>query len=230
MGRETVRLYRMADELMLTRASVQHSILEADLALFTVKFPWLDAAYLSSYAADIATADAVGLDYTETSDVRVFTADVMATMVEARKALQALFGYAKLAYAEDKARQRVFGQARLKRASNVPAIMESLLEHANSMANKAPYHADLLAKGYTQTEIDNLLTIADELSTKKTLQEGEKSNRPVSTADRIKIYNIVFGRMRIIRICSQVVFAGNREKIQQYLLYPPEIAGKEIEM
>ena len=211
----------MEDELMLQRAGVQKGNLQTDLALFTAKFPWLDMVYVTSYGTDIATADAFPLDNTVMSDVKVLTSDVNASVAEGRSALQSLFRYAKLAYPTDSARENVFGQNQMRKASNDQQKMENLLEHANGMANKLPYKTDLINKGYSQLQIDGLLTISNNINTKNLLQEGAKSNRPVTTQDRIKVDNIVFSRMRVVSTCAQEVFVGNAAKIEQYQLYPP---------
>lgn len=221
MPEEIVRLYKMEDELMLERAGTQKANLQTDLALFTAKFPWIDAAYATSYGTDIDTADAFPLDDTVMSNVKVLTSDVNASLVEGRNALSTLFSYAEFAYPTDKARQRVFGQDQMDKARSDQNKMENLLEHAHSFADKVPYKTDLIAKGYTQLQIDALLTISDNINTKNLLQEGAKSNRPVTTHDRIKVYNIVFARMRDVSKAAQVVFAGNAAKIEQYRAYPP---------
>lgn len=221
MANEVKRLYTMEDELMLERAGTRHINLTADLALFTAKFPWINPAYIASYGTDIATADAFPLDNTVMSDVKVLSADVNSTVEEGRGALQSLFRYAEFAYPTDTARQRVFGQDQYDKARKDSGKMENLLEHANGMADKVPYKAALLGKGYTQAQIDNLLIISDNINTKNLLQEAAKSSRPVTSQDRIKVYNIVWRRDQDISTAAQEVFAGNAAKIEQYQLYPP---------
>lgn len=228
MAKEIVRLYSMEDELMLERAATQKGNLQTDQMLFAARFPWITPAYVASYGTDIATADALPLDGTVMSDLKVLTSDVNSTVTEGRGALQSLFRYAELTYPTDKARQRVFGQDQYAKASNDQSKMENLLEHANGMAGKVPYKADLLAKGYTQAQIDNLLTISNNINTKNLLQEAAKSNRPVTSQDRIKVYNIVFDRARTITTCAQEVFAGNAAKIEQYRIYPPSTAATSV--
>ena len=215
-----VRLYNMEDEVMISRAKVQHGLLTTDLALFTAKFPWIDATYLTSYLTDTNTADAFPVDDTVMTNLTVLTSDVNASMDEGKNALKMLFLYAEITYPKDKVKQRVFGQDRMDKARNDQEKMENLLEHANSMARNDPYKTDLLGKGYTQLQIDGLMTISDNISTKNTLQESAKAKRPVTTQDRIKVYNIVFDRMSLISTCAQVVFFGDAAKIEQYRAYP----------
>ncbi len=221
MPEPIIRAYNMEDELMLTRAQTQKNNLLADLALFTARFPWLTSTYVTNYQTDIDTADAVPLDESLMTDIKVLTSDLNASMDEAKTQLRILFLYAEITYPADKVKQRVFGQDQMDRARNDQEKMENLLEHANSFADKAPYKTDLIAKGYTQTEIDALLTTSDNINTKNRLQENAKSSRPVTTQDRIQVYNTVFSHMPLISKCAQVVFAGNPAKIEQYRVYPP---------
>ena len=220
MPEEIIRLYNIEDEVMLTRGQAQKTNLETDLAQFTARFPWLNAAYVTSYQTDLDTADAFPADDTVMTDLKVLTADVNASAVEGKGALNILFLFAKITYPNDKVRQRVFGQDLMEKARQDQEKMEDLLEHANSFADKNPYKADLLAKGYTQLEIDGLLTISNNINTKNRLHESAKVNRPVTTQDRVIVYNTVFERIRTVSTCAQVVFAGNAAKIEQYRAYP----------
>src|SRR5438045_1687290 len=98
MPQEIKRSYTMEDELMLTRAATQQGNLVNDLALFTAKFPWIIAAWATSYKTDIDTANAVPLDFTVAMDMKVLTADVNASVAEGRSALRQLFSYAEITY------------------------------------------------------------------------------------------------------------------------------------
>lgn len=221
MAEELNRKYSMEDELMVTRAYTQQSLLDADKALFAAKFPWIDNAYILAYKTDIETADAFPQNNTVLTDQKILTADVNALVAEARNALRQLFIYAQITYPDDKVKQRVFGQDQMDKARNDQEKMENLLEHAHTMANKNPYKTDLIAKGYTQTEIDGLLTLSDNINSKNILQEAFKANRPVTTQERIAVHNVVYDRMKTISLCAQVVFAGDAAKIKQYRVYPP---------
>lgn len=221
MSDEIKRLFNIEDELLLTRAQTQKDAANGDLTLFTARFPWFTAAYLTSYQTDIDTAEAFPEDATVMTDIKVLTADVNASVDEGKANVAALFLYAELTYPNDKVKQRVFGQDRMDKARTDQEKMINLLEHAHSFANKDPYKTDLLAKGYTQTEIDGLLTVADNIRDKNRLQENAKASRPVTTQDRIGVYNTVFNRMNTVYKCAQVVFVGNAAKIEQYRVYPP---------
>jgi hypothetical protein len=220
MPTDIKRLYNHIDEDMLVKAQVFKDNLTLDLALFTAKFPWLIAANATALQASITSAEALALDTQVVANLKVLTADVNAQVILGGDALNILGIYAKLTYPSDEARQNVFGQQHWNEAKNDQEKMINALEHANSLATAAPYNAALIAKGYTALEIANLLTIANNIKAKNTLQEDAKSRRPVSTQDRIVLYNSVWQQMQTINLCSKVVFATNPAKLEQYLLYP----------
>lgn len=225
MADEIGRLFNFEAEVVLTRGQTQKDALTTDLALFTARLPWINAAYLTSYQTDIDTAAAFPDDNTVMTNVKVLTADVNASVEEGKGNLKILFLYSEITYPTDKVKQRVFGQDRMDKARSDQEKMMNLLDHANSFADKAPYKADLIAKGYTQVEIDALTTVADNIRDKNRIQENAIGSRPVTTQDRTIVYNTVFNRMLLINTCAQIVFAGNPAKLAQYRAYPPQSTG-----
>ena len=217
----------MEDELVLTRSQTQKDLLESDLAAFTARFPFINAGYQTAYQGYIDTAEAFTEDDTFVQDIKVLTADVNASVNEGKGLLGILFLYAEITYDDDKVKQRVFGQDRMDKARSDQEKMMNLLDHAYSFANKDPYKTDLLAKGYTQDEIDALAEVAANIRNKNRIQEDAKAVRPILTQDRIRVYNTVFSRMKQVSKCAQVVFAGDAAKIQSYRVYPPSSPGNE---
>lgn len=225
MAEKIERKYTGTDDSMLERGEVFHDRLSEELADFTARFPWLDAAWLNSFDNDIAAADAFPKDESIVLDIKVLTGDVTGAMQQGYAALQTLGGYAKLAWPTDVARQRVFGQQNWAKASKNTLKLQEALELAHEKADSATYKADLLAKGYTQPEIDTLETLADEIQLKNRLQEAAKAGRSVSVHDRVSLLNVVWGHMQTINTCASVVWAADAERMAQYQLYPPKGSG-----
>lgn len=219
MTKKIERKFSGGDDSMLERAELFQDQVTAEVADFTARFPWLDAAWLTAFQADIDAADAFPKDDSVVFDIKVLTGDVTAAMKQSYAALQALGGYAKLAWPTDLARQRVFGQQNWKKAYSSTLKLNEALELAHEKAEVASYKADLLAKGYTQAEIDMLETLADELQLKNRLQEAAKAGRKVSVHDRVVLLNTVWGHMQTINICASVVWANDAERMGQYTLY-----------
>jgi hypothetical protein len=219
------RLYTCEDEAMQTRAQLFHSNLTTDLAAFTAKFPWLDAAWLLSFLATITTAKNFQLDYTVQNILKVLTEDIEASMAEGMKGLDTLDIYARVAYPDSRAKQRVFGQDHWEKARGDQEKMKSALKSAHSLADAAPYKAALLAAGMPQASIDALGTIADNIDLKDTLQEAAKSGRQVTTEERVEVNNIVWKGMQTISTCSELVWRDDYARRIQYLMYPHTTSG-----
>ena len=220
MAQEIERDFSMGDDAMLERAQLFHDTLNGELADFTARFPWLDAAWLTALETDIASADQFPKDDSLLLDQKVLTGDVGTTMRRGYSALQDLGMYAKLAFPDDVARQRVFGQQLWNDAYDNTLKLQEALELAYNKADDAAYKTPLLDKGYTQAEIDELNTMARDLQFKNGLQESAKAGRAVSRHDRIMLHNIVWGHMRTINTCAQIVWREDADRLGQYQLYP----------
>lgn len=220
MAQELERNYGFGDDPMLERAQVFHDRLTLELADFTARFPWLDATWLTAFQNDITAADAFPKDESVTLDIKILTGDVNSAMQQGYAALQTLGSYAKLAYPTDLARQRGFGQQNWSNASKTTLKLQEALELAFAKADDAALKPALIARGYTQTEIDQLNTLATELQTKNGLQEAAKAGRKVTSQDRIGLLNIVWDHMRTVNICADVVWANDAGRREQYQLYP----------
>lgn len=225
MAEKIERKFTGTDDAMLERAEVFHDQLTLELADFTARFPWLDAAWLTAFQNDIDAADAFPKDDSVTLDIKVLTGDVTAAMQQGYAGLQTLGGYAKLAWPTDMARQRVFGQQNWKKAYSSTLKLQEALELAHTKAENASYKADLLAKGYTQAEIDMLETLSDEIKLKNRLQEAAKAGRKVSVHDRVSLLNVVWAHMLTINTCASVVWAADAERKGVYNMYPSSGGG-----
>lgn len=220
MAKKNKRHYTIQDEDMLEHAQTIKNLVEDSLIAFSTSFPWVDAAYLTSFQNEIDAADDLAIDYTINKEVKVTVADTEKIMAQARQALRSLFHFAKATYPLDKKLQRIFGQQKMGKARNSHIKMLSLLALAHSFASKNPYKNDLLTRGYTQTEIDGLKNIADALRESKKVKGVTKTGRQVITQDRIVAYNLVFERIRIINKCAQVVYMKNPARKKQFRIYP----------
>ena len=217
---EIIRKYRHKDEEMLVKAEVMANLLSADMALFTAKFPFVNPSFLTSFNGSIDSANAFQLDEAIVSNISVLTSDVNNKVLEGHEALRVLGVYAEVAFLNDAARQGAFGQNTWAAAKVDQEKMMNALEAANAKANEDGYHDALIAKGYTDAEIENLNTIAAAIRSLNLLQESAIMERPVTTQDRVVLYNSVWDQMKILNITSKVVFAGNPAKLEQYMLYP----------
>jgi hypothetical protein len=219
MKNRVKRKYKMTDSVMLRRLEVALLNLKEEHSLFLEKFPWLDDAYLLTIQNDINAAAGYKSDVTVIAGNKV-KGNKKPVMKEAVNNLRKLFKFVDITYSSNRKMLRLFGQSRMAIARNNISKMVKLLEHAHATANKIPYKNDLLNRGYTQAEIDNLKTVAANLSNRQSKHHSAQTTRPVSTVDRITLLNIAFEHLWTINKCARVVFMKNPAKIKLYKIYP----------
>lgn len=220
MAKKNKRLYRVKDESMLVRAKVIKNRVEENLAGFMHYFPWVNAAYLAAWQDEINAAAKFSIDYTVKTGVKADVAEANKIMKTARPALRTLFRFARLVYPNDKKKQLIFGQQKMNIARNNRIKMLSLLTYAHSTASNSAYKNDLLARGYTQPEIDALKSIADSLREVDHIKGSSATRRPVNTQERISAHNLVFERLVILSKCARVVYVKNPALIKKFRIYP----------
>jgi hypothetical protein len=194
MAKTIKRACKLSDDVMLERATVFYSGLESELPDFTLRFPWLDATWLDGFKNAIEVADAFPKDESLKLDIKVMTSDVRSAMQQGYAALQALAGYARLAWPNDLARQRGFGQDGWKKAYANSLKMQESLILAYDTANSAEMKPALLDKGYQQADIDALATLSELIQLNNGKQESAKQDRKVMLRDRITLVNTVWAQ------------------------------------
>lgn len=219
MSESVEREYDIEDLLMLERAQVFHDNFVDDKAAFTADFPHLADPFAGDFQAAIDAADAIPLSSTVEAQIAVVTEQLNDQMPLGRKALQKLYTYVELVW-NSKARDNEFGRNKYEKARSSQVKMKELLELANAAAEVPANKTELLAAGYTQAAIDELLTIMTAIDTLNAQQEKLLSGRGVKTETRIKAYNAVWDFMKQINKASKVTFEDSPAKIEQYLLYP----------
>lgn len=207
-------------EAMLVRAEVIKNQLAEDLAEFEAKFPFMNADYVTALTTSIENANTLPLDNQVVSNIKLLTADVNAHVVLGRNALSDLNTYAKLAYKKDPAKQQAFGQKDWDKAYSDQEKMENALEFANDIAKDEPFVTDLSAKGFTVADNANLLTIATNIHSRNILQENAINKRPVTTAERITLYNSLWEIIKDISLAAKMLYRNDDAKRRSYLLYP----------
>lgn len=204
---------------LLEQAQKLHDIFEEDLALFTAKFPFMDTVYLDNFQTQINEADAEPDDESVVDNQQTFTNDLNNSMKNGRNGYTILLTYVSFAFPNNASVLEHFGQKRYRTARFVQLEMKELLQYAHEIANKPAYNNSLIAKGFLQTDIDNLLTLANAISSGNRAQENVINERVVITQERLSKLNLVYDTMAEISKGSKVVFINNYAKQQQYLLY-----------
>ncbi|MFN0032591.1 MAG: hypothetical protein ACKVOR_10570 [Flavobacteriales bacterium] len=220
MAQNTVQNFNMTFNLLTERARTQHQNAGQDLALFTVRFPWLTQSWLDDYLADIDEADNYPSDDDLVTGLTVLTYDLGETHKASRLALNVVDAYATIMWPKEKVLQRQFGQDRWQKAYGNSTLLNDVLRFAFNRCSIATIKADLFSKGMAQGDIDVLNSLANEITNKNMLQEEAKTDRKISTRTRLLLHNGVHEKMALVAVCSTAVWPDNAEKQEQYQVYP----------
>lgn len=213
------RDFNMEDLVMLERAQVFHNAFEIDDVDFIPAFPFLAPPFAANFQTAIDTADAIPSGYEIDAQIAVVTEELNNILPLAQKAMQKLFTYVDVTW-NSTVKLKAFGKSKYEKARNSALKMKELLEFAHRQAEVLTNKTPLLASGYTQADIDGLLTLCDAIDAKNAEQEDMLAGRGEQTQARVLALNTVWGFMQQINKASKVVFVDNPAKIELYLLYP----------
>lgn len=220
MAEEIKSAFNKSVEEVDVQSNLMHDHLVIDQAAFAANFPFVTEAYVDSFQGLIDAARAIATDAEVVLDTKVLTQNVNAQVKLGKEMLNTLNTYAMLAYPDDEARQKVFGQHTWEAARSDQEKMRSALMLAFAQATKMPYKADLAAVGYAPTAAGLLKATAIAIDEANQIQEQAKSERGVTTQTRVLAWNGVWKRLRQVNVMSKEVFKDNPAKLEQYLLYP----------
>jgi hypothetical protein len=225
------RNYNYDDLKMLEKSQVFHDSFVKDKADFITAFPMFEDPFASDFQDAITAANALPDNLEVVQGIGIITEQIDIQMELARKAMQKLLLYVRVAFDKSKQKSKVFGSDEFIKAYNNPFKMRDLLEKANRLAEISENKTALLAAGYSQPDIDGLLTISEELGEKITEREDLKSERLTKTEERLTAYNLVWSYLVKISEASKVVYSDSPAKLHEYLLYPnSKIKNEEIKI
>lgn len=205
---------------MMEDSQTMHDDFVDDEPDFIVKFPDLAPPFAANWQTAIDIADALPSNEQVKAQIGQLSQELEVQMVLARNQYQTLVIYVKLAYPEDEAILKVFGQNLYESARRNPLEMIELLELSFGVANVNPYKPALMAKGITAADIALLKTIELALRGKNKALEAAKSKRPFATQTLHKALNAVWAMNVKVNTAAQLVYKDDYAKQQQYLLYP----------
>ena len=223
------RNYIKPDDKMLEQAQTMRNLFDADSADFIALYTDLAAPFSSNWQADIDAAQALPIADEQVAELAVMTEDVETQMELARVQFQKLASYVRILFPDSKPMQGIFGLDKYARVYQSKTKLYDLMEFAYRQANSAEYKTDLIAKGFLQTDIDTLNTLAGALYDAYEAQEEFKKVIRVLTEERVTAYNKVWDSMAAVSTTSKQVYRNSFAKMRQYLLYPEGIAARTAE-
>lgn len=217
---QTLREFHKADDIMLEQAQTMRNSFNTDSAAFISMSPMFGLTFSADWQADIDSAHALPTADEEIPELKAMTEDIYIQMKLCRVHYQLMAAYIKILFSNSKAMQGVFGLNKYVRVRRTQSKLYNLMQSAYRKCNDAEFNADLIALGFTQTNIDKLGTLAAALYLAIEMQKDFKQDIQLNTEDRVDAYNKVWGNMQKVSAASKQVFIDNYAKITQYKLYP----------
>ena len=224
-GTEHKRKYSKADLVMMAQARLFYTALQENIADFSAKYPFIDAAFLTAFMAKIVAAEDFVTNAENQDDTHVETTTLDLDMENSRNMVQDLFSYVELAFKGNSTIQNEFGIKGYKKVFDNALKFPQFLERAHEKAAIPAYATALLAKGWTAANQTAFQTLITKLKTDSNKQYKDIKDRRKFTQDRVDEYNFVWDDMDTISICSKKVYYDNYAMTQKFLLYPDSDHG-----
>ncbi len=217
MASEVVRRSPVADSITISEALTFLNLLKEKL----VEFAAFDSdTFQDSFTAELEElilliqripSDNVLIDIQAKE-----TEDVNLEMIESLSEIRYAFYFIKKAFKEQKSIKNEFGQNDLRNARYSADNLISFMEDFIPTVEK--YIAPLISNGYKAERVDTLKTELTELRAERLEQKKVIRERPVKTAERVKILNMIWDCMVLISDAADFVYMDFPEKREQFRL------------
>lgn len=186
-------------------------------------FPQFADPFASEWAATTATARLSLPDYVSVTDQTSETDALEALMDEGRSLFQTVILYGQLAFPNDPGKLKLFGQSQYNSARASHLKLPVLLRTMFAQVSKPEYKKALMDKGLTESQINNLETLAASIVIQDVAQEKAKNERSLSASDRIAAMNAVWEKMSLVCMCAKMVFQNDAARYNLFLLTDGEV-------
>jgi len=217
-AKELARVYNGNDANMTETARAIYDLFTLDVASFKAFDSTLDTTFRDAYLAQVEAAEQVVDDNVVIDQIVDLSDKAEETMNLAREKYVDVKYFVQKAFPKSAGIKGESGLHDYERARKSKTQMAGVLHELNLTCNK--YNTELIAAGFNQTAIDDILTIRTGLLDKNSSQELLKRQRPKLTEDRILILNACYNTMTQINAAAQRVFRTDYAKQKQYVYMP----------
>ena len=215
---EVIRNFKKSDEALLQQSGVKLASFIKNKSRFVKRFPQLADPFAAEWEAATNKAREILPDYASVSHQISQTAALNEMIAEGANLYQSLLLYVRLAFREDATAMNLFGQPQYAAASRSAIKLPMLLRTAFIQASKPEFKAALTGKGMTLTEIDRLLSMADNIVDLDVEQENAKKQRKQDAINRITALNTVWEKITLVCFCAKLVFQKDAARYNLFLL------------
>jgi hypothetical protein len=207
-----------SDAEMIENAHVTYKLFTADLAAFTTFDAALNSNFAALYGDLVETAATLVRDSVVVNQLAILTENVALAMENARGKYIEIKYFVQKTFPTSLATQQEFGFNDYLKVRRNQVLMSQFLLELDEVCQK--YKNELMAKGFTQVAINEILVLRDELNTATKKQKVFQKQRPKRTEDRIMVLNSCYNYMAQVIKAAQIVYRKDYAKQQQYEYLP----------
>lgn len=223
---EVKRLFTKTDEEVLQQSDVLFDSFQANKRLFIDRFPDLNDPFADNWYAATAAARALPPDYAAIAGQASETTVLENLMEQGRSLFQTVMLYTQLAFPNDTAILRLFGQQQYDSARTSQLKLPVLLRSTYAQVSKPEYKAALMAKGLKETEIAQLELLAQSIVNQDVVQQNAKKARSLAASRRVEAMNAVWEKMALVCQCAKLIFQNDAARYNLFLLTEQETPAK----
>ncbi len=211
-----MRDYKGADSYLEKQSRIIHHLLESDKTELTAIDTGLNDPFSDVFDNAIKTAESETVTAIIRAQLKQSSSGVRSAMQLCRDKYNEVMYFAQLAFKKNKTILREFGiGSAYKKATHARYEMQAFLMQLNRTANN--HSAELIANGYSQAKIDDILTVRDQWLNIHSTHNDFKIARPELTAKRIAEYNTVYELMMRVINAAKLAFKNNPAKLGEYV-------------
>ncbi|MFA7290307.1 MAG: hypothetical protein WC055_15640 [Melioribacteraceae bacterium] len=212
------KLFRMTYDDLITSAYIFYNEFLSSKERFTEFSSIFEDPFSENFLNYIKEADHFPTIDSNYNHSKILFFELQEYLKVSQSVYQRLIAYLKLIYGNSEAILNAFGKKTYNVARRTPSGMRILLDISHITANNEPYKSDLIAGGFSQSEIDGLLGTANTLNEKLLVHHEYMNNSFAMTAERIDLHNRVWAEMMKINKASKFIFADSPAMIEFFTL------------
>ena len=221
------RDYKISDDSMLQDSRTTQEQFKADQDVFKGFDADFGTPYETQWKAAITAAENAPTDEQVLDVQGTLTTTVETALADACKCFQDAKYFIKTAFPNQTGVWNEFGFDNYDDARQSPEKMLVFISAFSTTANSAKYKAGLIAAGFTQAKIDDILVKHAALANAKTNQQVAKNSRVGTTQSRVALMNEVWAFRTQVAEAAKVIFQDDFAKYKAYLL-PASAEGSGI--
>ncbi len=220
MAKQSRRTFSITDAEMFEAQKTKRGFFIEDKTDFIAFDEDFKDPFADDWQTAIDAAETILQDETLTDQLTQLTNEVEKQMRNCRDKFQDSKYFIEKTFPDNVPVWNEFGYNNYDDARRYQIKMIQFMKNFSLVATK--YKTQLIAKGYLQTKIDEIETLRTALDTANQNQELFKGNQPVSTQERINVYNDLWAIMVKVCTAGKRIFKNDFAKLQRYLLPPGE--------